>query len=55
LLYDRASRYCNGNPASTNFGCDVQPFHNLFPIPFSEIESNTGATLEQNPGYAATN
>ena len=53
LLYDRTSRYCNGNPASANFGCDVQPYHNLFPIPFNNIESNTGATLEQNPGYAA--
>ncbi len=53
LLYDRTSRYCNGNPVATNFGCDVQPYHNLFPIPFSEIESNTGATLEQNPGYSA--
>jgi len=55
LLYDRASRFCNGNPVSTNFGCDVQPHHNLFPIPFSEIESNTGAALEQNPGYSASN
>ncbi len=53
LLYDRANRYCNGNPVATNFGCDVQPYHNLFPIPFDEIESNTGATLEQNPGYSA--
>lgn len=55
LLYDRTSRFCNGNPVATNFGCDVQPYHNLFPIPFSEIESNTGATLEQNPGYSAAN
>jgi len=53
LLYDRTNRYCNGNPVATNFGCDVQPYHNLFPIPFSEIESNTGAVLEQNPGYSA--
>ena len=53
LLYDRTNRYCNGNPVAANFGCDVQPYHNLFPIPFSEIESNTGATLEQNPGYSA--
>nr|WKN39271.1 RagB/SusD family nutrient uptake outer membrane protein [Tunicatimonas sp. TK19036] len=53
LLYDRTNRYCNGNPVAANFGCDVQPYHNLFPIPFSEIESNTGATLEQNPGYTA--
>ncbi len=53
LLYDRTNRYCNGNPVAANFGCDVQPYHNLFPIPFSEIESNTGARLEQNPGYSA--
>ncbi|WKN33867.1 RagB/SusD family nutrient uptake outer membrane protein [Porifericola rhodea] len=53
LLYDRTSRYCNGNPVATNYGCDVQPYHNLFPIPFDEIESNTGAMLEQNPGYTA--
>jgi hypothetical protein len=52
LLYDRTSRYCNGNPVAANFGVDVQPYHNLFPIPFSEIESNTGAVLEQNPGYS---
>ena len=25
--------------------------NNLWPIPFSEIEKNTGAVLEQNPGY----
>lgn len=51
LLYDRTNRYCNGNPVSANYGVDVQPYHNLFPIPFSEIESNTGAVMEQNPGY----
>lgn len=51
LLYERTNRFCNGNPVSANFGVDVQPYHNLFPIPFSEIESNTGAVLEQNPGY----
>jgi hypothetical protein len=28
-----------------------QPHNNLWPIPFSEIEKNTGAVLEQNPGY----
>lgn len=26
-------------------------YHNLWPIPFNEIEKNTEATLEQNPGY----
>ncbi|HSI75417.1 MAG TPA: RagB/SusD family nutrient uptake outer membrane protein [Lunatimonas sp.] len=53
LLYERTKKYCNGNPESANFGVDVQPYNNLFPIPFSEIESNTGAVLEQNPGYSA--
>jgi hypothetical protein len=52
LLYDRTRRYCSGRPDVTNFGVDVAPHHNLFPIPFSEIERNTGAVLEQNPGYA---
>lgn len=51
LLYDRVSRYAEGNPVSAKFGLDVAPHHNLFPIPFSEIESNTGAEIEQNPGY----
>ncbi|SHN33598.1 SusD family protein [Cyclobacterium lianum] len=53
LLYERTNRYCEGRPDVTNFGVDVQPYHNLWPIPFSEIERNTGARLEQNPGYAA--
>jgi len=30
---------------------NIQPFHALFPIPFSEIEANKDAKLEQNPGY----
>jgi hypothetical protein len=30
---------------------DIQPRHNLFPIPASEIERNREAVLEQNPGY----
>ncbi|WP_162417511.1 RagB/SusD family nutrient uptake outer membrane protein [Cyclobacterium roseum] len=53
LLYERTNRYCEGRPDVTNFGVDVQPYHNLWPIPFSEIERNTGAQLAQNPGYAA--
>ncbi len=28
-----------------------QPHHNLWPIPFNDIEKNVGAALEQNPGY----
>ncbi len=45
LLYDRT---VTGNPFS---GLTIQPFNNLFPIPFSEIERNTLEILEQNPGY----
>ena len=29
----------------------ISDFHNLWPIPNSEIERNTEAVLEQNPGY----
>ena len=32
-------------------GQTIQPYHELFPIPYSEIERNTEAVLEQNPGY----
>ena len=53
LLYDRTIRYCEGKPGIAPKGAGVQPYHNLYPIPFSEIERNTGAVLEQNPGYAA--
>jgi hypothetical protein len=44
LLYDRVTRF---NP----YYDQIQEFYNLWPIPFSEIERNTGAVLEQNPGY----
>ena len=44
-LFDRTVL---GNPFS---GQTIQPFNNLFPIPFAEIELNTLGTLEQNPGY----
>lgn len=44
LLYDRVTRF---NPYYTG----IETFHNLWPIPFVEIERNTGAVLEQNPGY----
>jgi starch-binding outer membrane protein, SusD/RagB family len=53
LLYERTKKYCNGHPTAANFGVDVAPHNNLFPIPFSEIERNTGAVLEQNPGYSS--
>lgn len=32
-------------------GLSMQEYHNLWPIPYSEIERNTEAVLEQNPGY----
>jgi starch-binding outer membrane protein, SusD/RagB family len=32
-------------------GPTIQPFHALFPIPFSEIQANKDAKIEQNPGY----
>lgn len=44
LLYNRVTRF---NP----YYKEIQEFHNLWPIPFNEIERNTGAVLEQNPGY----
>ncbi|WP_373514451.1 RagB/SusD family nutrient uptake outer membrane protein [Persicitalea sp.] len=53
LLYERTRKYCNGHPTAAKFGVDVAPHNNLFPIPFSEIERNTGAVLQQNPGYAS--
>lgn len=30
---------------------EIQDFHQLWPIPYSEIEANKDALLEQNPGY----
>lgn len=53
MLYERTKRYCNNVPGLFNFGADIEPYHNLLPIPYSEIESNTGAVLEQNPGYSS--
>lgn len=32
-------------------GATIYDYHNLWPIPYSEIERNTEAILEQNPGY----
>lgn len=32
-------------------GTTIEDYHNLWPIPFSEIERNIDAVLEQNPGY----
>lgn len=33
-------------------GLSMEDYHNLWPIPYNEIERNTDAVLEQNPGYA---
>jgi len=33
-------------------GWQVEDHMNLFPIPYSFIEANTGAAIEQNPGYS---
>jgi starch-binding outer membrane protein, SusD/RagB family len=45
LLDDRVKMY---NPISA---ASVKEFHNLFPIPQTEIDANLGAELKQNPGY----
>lgn len=47
-LYDRVMKY---NPYYANMTDGMLPTYNLWPIPFSVIEANTGAVLEQNPGY----
>jgi hypothetical protein len=43
-LVERSRKY---NP----FGNTYAEHNNLWPIPFSEIEKNIEAELEQNPGY----
>ena len=43
LLVDRCKKY---NPL-----IQYEEYHNLYPIPYSEIEKNTEEVLEQNPGY----
>ncbi|GAT63631.1 RagB/SusD family nutrient uptake outer membrane protein [Paludibacter jiangxiensis] len=47
-LYDRVMK-CN--PFYATMAGGMIPTYNLWPIPFSVIEANTGAKLEQNPGY----
>lgn len=56
LLYERTKKYCmliyaNGLVEPANSSLTVQPHHNLWPIPQTEIDLNGGAILEQNPGY----
>jgi hypothetical protein len=45
-LVERNRKY---NPYT---GKTIADYHNLWPIPYSEIERNISAKLEQNPGYA---
>ncbi len=45
VLYERVRKY---NPSSAG---TIQPFNQLWPIPLSAIDSNTGAVIAQNPGY----
>ncbi len=47
LIYERVQKYYKPDGGTQN----MQPHHILYPIPFSEIERNTEAVLEQNPGY----
>ena len=44
-LVDRNRKY---NPKT---GVSISDHHNLWPIPYSEIERNVFAVIEQNPGY----
>jgi hypothetical protein len=39
------------NPGQPGLGTTIQAHHALFPIPQSFISANTGAVIEQNPGY----
>ena len=43
--YDRTKRF------NEKSGVSIEEYHNLWPIPFPEIERNIEATIEQNPGY----
>ncbi len=48
LLVERVRKY-NNNPR--NLHNNIQDYNNLWPIPQTEIDLNSGAKLEQNPGY----
>ena len=47
-LYERVTEY-NNNPLRP--GLNIQEHNNLYPIPQGVIDLNTGAVMEQNPGY----
>ena len=55
-LVERTRRYNSTYPGfegiiKESSGTSMQDYHNLWTIPFSEIERNIDAVLEQNPGY----
>jgi hypothetical protein len=55
-LVDRTRKYNSTYPAINgqvfeSSGTSMQDYHNLWPIPFAEIERNIETNLEQNPGY----
>lgn len=47
-LVERVRVY-NNNPL--NPGLNIQDYHNLFPIPQSQIDLNINAVIKQNPGH----
>jgi hypothetical protein len=47
-LVERVRKY-NDNPLFP--GLNIQDYHNLWPIPQTEIDRNVNGVLEQNPGY----
>lgn len=56
LIYEMTKKYCMlidamGVITPSLASLTVQPHHNLWPIPQTEIDLNGGAILEQNPGY----
>lgn len=47
-LVERVRKY-NDNPLSP--GLNIQEYHNLWPIPQTQIDLNVDAVIDQNPGY----
>jgi hypothetical protein len=48
--YNYSFKGINGTAIESS-GMSMEEYHNLWPIPYNEIERNTEAVLEQNPGY----
>lgn len=44
-LFERTKKY------NEKSGLSIEEYHNLWPIPYSEIERNVNGKIEQNPGY----